>query len=253
MLRVDSGGGSALASDLIYNALVDCGKPVVASMSDVAASGGYYISAAASKIYAEPQTVTGSIGVVGGKIVYGGLYEKVGIKVETIRRGANAGSNSSTEPFSDGQRKAYLASMQQVYYVFLDKVLEGRTRAGNPMARERLLELAGGRVWTGRQAKENGLIDALGTLDDAIVAAKGLAGLAPTDEVEFYVLPKARNFLESVLDVETGASSQLPPGAAERVKHLLPELGRGAQALETLLNLRHEKVWAMMPFEIQVK
>lgn len=253
VLRVDSGGGSALASDLIYNALVDCGKPVVASMSDVAASGGYYISAAASKIFAEPQTVTGSIGVVGGKIVYGGVYEKVGIKVETIRRGANAGSQSSTEPFSEGQRKAYMASMQQVYDVFLDKVLEGRARAGNPMTRERLLELAGGRVWTGRQAKENGLIDELGTLDDAIVAAKVLAGLAPTDEVDFFVLPKARNFLESLIDVETGARTSLPPELAVRIQQLLPELGRGARAFETLLNLRHEKVWAMMPFEIQVK
>ena len=100
VLRVDSPGGSALASDLIWRELKQCKKPVIASMSDVAASGGYYISMAARKIYAEPGTLTGSIGVVGGKMAFAGLYDKVGITTETISRGANSGIFSSTHPFS---------------------------------------------------------------------------------------------------------------------------------------------------------
>src|SRR5205085_2151964 len=106
VLRVDSPGGSALASDLIWNELAKCKKPVVASMSDTAASGGYYISMAAKKIYAEPSTLTGSIGVVGGKIVTGGLEKKVGLTTDVITRGANAGLLSTAAPFSDSERKA---------------------------------------------------------------------------------------------------------------------------------------------------
>lgn len=254
VLRVDSPGGSALASDAIYNALARCGKPVVASMSDVAASGGYYISAAANKIYAEPQTITGSIGVIGGKIVLGGLFEKAGIEVEAIRRGANAGANSMTEPFTEGQRKVYLASMQHVYDEFLDKALAGRTRAGKSMTREQLVALAGGRVWTGRQAKENGLVDELGTLDDAIAAAKQMAGLSATEEVDFLVLPKKRSFLDSLMG-GGGASLQsgLPSAVDARLREALPELGRAGRSLETLLNLRHERVWTLLPFDVQVK
>ena len=103
VLRVDSPGGSALASDLIWNELKRCKKPVVASMSDVAASGGYYISMGAKKIYAQPGTLTGSIGVVGGKLALGGLYDKVGLKTETISRGKNSGILSSTNPFTDSE------------------------------------------------------------------------------------------------------------------------------------------------------
>ena len=106
VLRVDSPGGSALASDLIWNELSTCKKPVIASMGDVAASGGYYISMAAKKIYAEPGTLTGSIGVVGGKIVTGGLFDWVGMKTDVISRGANSGLMSSEKPWSESERKS---------------------------------------------------------------------------------------------------------------------------------------------------
>src|SRR5205085_10645617 len=177
VLRVDSPGGSALGSDLIWNELRRSKKPIIASMSDVAASGGYYISMAAKKIYAEPGTLTGSIGVVGGKIALAGLYDKVGITTDVIQRGANAGIFASDEPFSPTEREALTALMKDIYDQFVDQALAGRQKAGKKMTREGLLKIAGGRIWTGRQAKENGLVDELGSLVDAVAAAKNVAGL----------------------------------------------------------------------------
>src|SRR5262245_23834196 len=206
VLRVDSPGGSALASDLIWNELVKCKKPVVASMGDVAASGGYYISMGCRKIYAEPGTLTGSIGVVGGKIVTGGLFNWIGLKTEVISRGANSGLMSSEQPWTEAERKVVRESMQDVYDMFLDKSLAGRKRAGVSMTREKLLTLAGGRVWTGRQAKANGLVDELGTLDDAIADAKKLAGVEGKD-LEILTLPKPRSFIDRL--TEGGADARI--------------------------------------------
>ena len=131
VLRVDSPGGSALASDLIWNELRRSKKPVIASMSDMAASGGYYISMATRKIYAEPGTLTGSIGVVGGKIVLGDLYGKIGLNSEVISRGANANILSTTTPFSDSERKAMTGMMKDTYDQFLDKAAR-RPQEGGP-------------------------------------------------------------------------------------------------------------------------
>src|SRR5262245_35414466 len=190
VLRVDSPGGSALASDLIWRALVQCKKPVVASMGDVAASGGYYISMPAKKIFAEPGTVTGSIGVFGLKLVTGDLEAWAGLKTEVIARGKNTGIMSSTFPWTDSERAAMTEYIQETYGQFIDKALAGRQAAGQKMTREQLVKLAGGRVWTGRQAKANGLVDELGTLDDAIASAKTFAGIDPKQEMELLLLPK---------------------------------------------------------------
>jgi protease-4 len=249
VLRVDSPGGSALASDLIWNELARCKKPVVASMSDTAASGGYYISMAARKIYAEPGTLTGSIGVVGGKIVLGGLYNKVGINTEVISRGANANLMSSTSPFSESERRAWAGMMRDTYTQFLDKALEGRKKAGKSMTRADLEKLAGGRIWTGRQAKANGLVDELGTLDDAIAAAKQLAGVKGP-EPELLILPKARNFLDMLMDSKfdtrlSVAGLQDLPLVGEVAKHL--------GFLQGMIQLRGEPVWTIVPFRVEVK
>ncbi|MFO0842188.1 MAG: signal peptide peptidase SppA [Gemmataceae bacterium] len=183
VLRIDSGGGSALASDLIWQALKKVQKPVVASMSDVAGSGGYYIAMSAKKIYAEPGTITGSIGVVGGKMVLTGLYDKVGIKTEVIARGKNSGLFGD-QPFSDSEKARFRALMQETYDQFLDKALAGRAAVGKKMSRDELVKLAGGRIYTGRQAKANGLIDEVGTLEDAIAEAAKLGGLPADKEPE---------------------------------------------------------------------
>ncbi len=172
VLRVDSPGGSALASDLIWHETQVIKKPIVASMGDVAASGGYYISMGADKIFAAPSTITGSIGVVGGKLAMRGLFDKVGITTETIERGKNSGLFSSSGKFTDSQREVVKKMMEDIYGQFTTKAAKGRN-----MPVEKLRKLAGGRIYSGRQAKENGLVDELGTLHDAIAEAKKLAGL----------------------------------------------------------------------------
>jgi protease-4 len=255
VLRVDSPGGSALASDLMWDELMRCKKPVVASMGDVAASGGYYISMAAKKIYAEPGTLTGSIGVVGGKLVTSGAFKKVGIHTDVISRGANSGVLSDHAAFSETERKAMTTLMRDVYDQFLDKAIQGRKKAGRAMTREELEKLAGGRVWSGRQAKENGLVDELGTLHDAIGAAKQLAGFKADDELELLILPKPKSFLEALLEKETEVSvvSPVQRELFSSVFSLAPELREPARKAEALFHLRRERVWAIQPIHLDIK
>ncbi|MBY0230506.1 MAG: signal peptide peptidase SppA [Gemmataceae bacterium] len=242
VLRIDSPGGSALASDLMWKELKRAKKPIIASMADVAASGGYYIAMAADRIYAEPGTVTGSIGVLGGKLTMRGLYDKLGIKTEVIKRGENAGLLSG-DLFTDSQKKAFREMMEDTYAQFIDKALEGRKKAGKDMTREQLVKLAGGRVWTGRQAKQNGLIDELGTLEDAIAAAAKLGGLPP--EPELIQMPKPKNFLDSLLGGGLGVNVDL--------KTVTPELAQKLAGVAPLWELRREPVWALVPWSISVK
>jgi protease-4 len=251
VLRVDSPGGSALASDLIWNELKRCKKPVIASMSDVAASGGYYIAMGAKKVYAQPGTLTGSIGVVGGKLALGGLYDKVGLKTETLSRGKNAGILSSTHPFSDSERKAMEALMQEVYDQFLDKVTENRGLAGKKFTRKQLIDLAEGRIWTGRQAFDRGLVDALGSLDDAIADAKVMGGLKKETEVDYLILPRPRSVLDSLMESGSplGSLSQRELSTLSK----LPEVGDHVRMLDAMLQLRSEPVWVMLPHGIRVR
>ncbi|MFM7107784.1 MAG: signal peptide peptidase SppA [Planctomycetaceae bacterium] len=193
VLRIDSPGGSALASDLIWREVERCDKPVVASLSDVAASGGYYVAVAADRIVAAPGTLTGSIGVVGGKIAVGGALERVGVHTDVVSRGRNAGWLSMTEPFTPAGREAFMTTMQDVYRQFTGKVAAGRKLA--PAAVEKL---AGGRVFTGRQAQAAGLVDRLGTLDDAIDEARKLAGIAAEEEVDRVLLPEPRGLFDDL-------------------------------------------------------
>ena len=253
VLRVDSPGGSALASDLIWNAIQQCKKPVVASMGDTAASGGYYISMGCKKIFAEPGTLTGSIGVVGGKLVTGDLFNWIGMKTDNISRGANSAIMSSERPWNESERKVIKDSMQDVYDQFLDKTIAGRNKAGQKFKKDDLLKLAGGRVWTGRQAKENGLVDELGTLDDAIAAAKKLAG-QEGKELEILPLPKQKSLFEKLADggpeaslklsqlealegaarhAEAPASGQCDPANAKREDLAYPALRPGRQVIST--------------------
>jgi protease-4 len=253
VLRVDSPGGSALASDLMWSELVRCKKPVVASMSDVAASGGYYIAMGAQKIYAEPSTLTGSIGVFGGKLALEGAYEKVGIRTEVISRGANANLFSTTTTFSPSEKEAMGALMHDTYDQFLTKAAEGRKRAGRDLPREQLEKLAGGRIWTGRQAKDNGLVDELGTLDDAVGAAKKLAGVGEDKEVEWLILPKPRGFLDTLMESKSDSRA---PGMELQLLQLLrdlPELSSKLKGAAGLLQMRGEPVWLLAPYQVDVR
>ncbi len=244
VLRVDSPGGSALASDLIWREVVRIEKPIVACMSDVAASGGYYISMGCDKIVAEPSTITGSIGVVGGKIALGGLMDKVGLSTDVIEIGKNGLLLSTVRPFSDSERTAMKKLMDETYKQFVSKAARGRK-----MDEAALEKLARGRIYTGRQAKEKGLVDEIGTLDDAIATAKSLAKIPSGDETETILLPKASGVLEDLFQ-----SLEDRDIAAPRIESLLPQAFRGALARLGALSvlLSTEPVAVVLPFELQI-
>jgi protease-4 len=193
VLRIDSPGGSALASDLILRRVELLGekKPVVVSMSDLAASGGYYIAAKARRILAEPGTLTGSIGVVSGKLATGRFQaEHLGATHDPLSRGAHADLYTSLEPFDPEQRALLERRIAAVYELFLDHVAAGRG-----LGREAVEAVAEGRIWTGAQAQARGLVDELGGLDEAVTAARQAAGLG-AGEGRLDLYPRAPGFWE---------------------------------------------------------
>jgi protease-4 len=224
VLRIDSPGGSALASDLIWREVKQAGKPVVASLSDIAASGGYYIAVAADRIVAAPGTLTGSIGVVGGKVAVGPGLEKAGIHTDVVSKGRNAGWLSMNEPFTDSERDAFLATMKDVYRLFTTKVAAGRK-----LDVEKVATLAEGRVFTGRMAKEAGLVDRLGTLDDAIDEARKLAGIPADETIDRVLLPEPRGLFEDLF----GSAG----GTGDPVARVLATTGARAVLLSRIAEL----------------
>lgn len=193
VIRIDSPGGSAIASEVIWRELMltrDV-KPVVVSMGNVAASGGYYIAAPAHAIVAEPGTLTGSIGVVTGKYVVAGALDKLGIGVGVVSNGAMSTINSPFREFTPAERAKVETHMQATYEDFLAKV--ATARKSTP---QKIDAIAQGRVWSGRQARELGLVDALGGLDDAVELAKSRAKISATTVVDLQVYPQRRGFLD---------------------------------------------------------
>ena len=184
LLRVDSPGGSAVASDTIWREVVRtraAGKPVVVSMSDVAASGGYYISMAADVIVAQPGTLTGSIGVIMGKPVLEEALGRAGITTDSVAEGAHATMFAPTHPFTEEEWDRINGWLDAIYRDFIGKAAEGRR-----MPVERMHELARGRVWTGADAAANGLVDELGGMADAAEVARRRAGLPADAPVRLY-------------------------------------------------------------------
>src|SRR5579871_5447202 len=207
VLRIDSPGGSASASDAIWRELQiakteRADRPLVASMSDLAASGGYYIAMPAQVIVAQPSSLTGSIGIFGGKVVTGGVYEKLGAHIDSTSIGKNAEINSPARPYNPEELKKLDAQLQSFYDQFVEKAAE--SRHSTP---EQIDALAQGRVWTGRQAKQNHLVDELGGLDRAIAIAKQRAKIAADSDVEFVVYPPRKSFYELVSEQFSGSSN----------------------------------------------
>jgi len=244
VLRVDSPGGSALISDLIWREVGltrKAGKPVIASMSDVAASGGYYIAMACDAIVAQPATVTGSIGVVGGKLSLGGLYEKIKINIETFDRGKNAGIFTDTRGFSDTEREAFKGLLDDIYTTFVTKAAEGRR-----MDLAKMRALATGRIWTARMALKEGLVDKLGGLKDAYDLAIEKAGLKPED-VQPVILPREKSVFEALFaPMASQATAFDPTRLPDAVRRRLPLL----QVIELF---EHENVLAVMPYSLDVR
>lgn len=189
VLRIDSGGGSYTASDAIWHAIREIDKPVIVSMAGAAASGGYFIAAPADKIVAQPATLTGSIGVIGGKFVAADLWARLGVTWGQVTTSANAGQFSPNRDFTSAQWDAFQARMAVTYEDFVAKVAEGR---GMAIATAR--SHAKGRVWTGAQAKERGLVDELGGFDTALRLAREAVSIAPEEDIELVTFPERTPF-----------------------------------------------------------
>ncbi|MFP6767532.1 MAG: signal peptide peptidase SppA [Planctomycetaceae bacterium] len=260
VLRIDSPGGSALASEVILDAArrVQARKPLIVSMGNVAASGGYYVACRADAIFADPTTVTGSIGVVGGKFATTGLWDKIGVKWSTRSRGANATLNGSARIFSEKERDQVQDLMDEIYETFKDHVVAGRGKK----LKKKIDDLAGGRVYTGRQALALGLVDQLGGLNSALADAAGRAGLKAYGVREY---PESRGLMDSLLG---GSGVRLPErisrvgssgpgvGLLDHVAPLLSSLDpRRAAAIRRVVGhlerLQHERVFLLGP-EIRI-
>ena len=249
VLRVDSPGGSSTASDVIWRELSisrDNNRPVVVSMSDLAASGGYYIALGGDAIVAEPGTLTGSIGVYTGKFVTTGSLEKLGANIEATSSGKHAEIYSPDRRFTPEERKKIEDSMQVVYDQFIE-----RTAAARHMAPEKVDEIAQGRVWTGEQARQLGLVDELGGLYKAIDLAKQRARIPADEEVNLVVYPPRRSFYEVIADELSSPVGKLK--AQYTSDALLEILGpRERRALSAVLApsrlFRSGQVLAHMPY-----
>jgi protease-4 len=263
ILRVDSPGGSALASDLIWNEIrkVQENKPVIVSMSGLAASGGYYVSCLGDSIFADPGTLTGSIGVYAGKMDRSGMYRKIGVNREFITRGENALLFTDQGGFTVSQRELFQKQMDEFYERFLDKVATGRG-----MTRDAVHEVAQGRVWTGRQGLEIGLVDGLGGIRRSLDSAKWMLGLELSEKVNLRTFENELSLLERMilksLRGEGGLARLLSPlleGAASPNQAAsffpVPQLMESLREDGTLaaVELMDGRPMAMMPFWIRVR
>lgn len=251
VVRIDSPGGSAIASEVMWRELMltrDV-KPLIVSMGDVAASGGYYIAAPAHVIVAEPGTITGSIGVVTGKFVLQGTMDKIGVGTATVKDGPNADINSPFRPFTSEERAKIEEQMQTTYELFLSRVAQGRNQPAS-----KIDAIAQGRVWTGQQAHQIGLVDEIGGLDDALRIAKQRAKLDPKKDVDLLIYPPRRTFYD-VLANPLGTADESAQAFAARQTTLRapalpfsrPEIKAVETALATLSLFRRGEPLAVMP------
>jgi protease-4 len=251
ILRVDSPGGSSTASDVIWRELMITksgprARPIVVSMADLAASGGYYIAMAGDVIVAQPGTLTGSIGIYSGKYVTGGTFEKLGANVEATSTGRHAEIYSPDRRFTDEERAKVMESMQAFYDQFVEKVAEARDTTP-----EKIDQIAQGRVWTGHQAKEVGLVDELGGMQVAIAAAKQRAGIPAGEEVELVVYPPRRSFYEVLSEsLEQPAAGRATTSTAEAIMAMLGPRDRSVLAaiLAPSRLFRSGELLAHMPY-----
>ena len=251
VLRVDSPGGSALASDLIWHAVekAKTKKPVVVSMSDVAASGGYYIACNANKIVAEPSTITGSIGVFMGKPVVKGFYNWLGVSNEYVMRGKNSGIFRETEKWTPEERAKMEAQTNSIYFDnFVPRVANGRNKSP-----EDVNSIGQGRVWTGTQAKERGLVDEFGGLEKAIDVAKQLANLPAEKDVKRVVFPAPKPFFEMLFGDDSSADAKEQQAQAALLEAMPADVRKAFRYATLLDQMQRGQAMLMMPYELEIK
>ena len=241
IFRVDSPGGSPLAADIVWRAAArakQAGKPLIASVSNVAASGGYYVLAGADEILASPASLVGSIGVFAVRPVFGALLDKLGIGYESMTRGRHADILVSTRALSEGGRERMHAELDAIYETFLDRVAGGRG-----LSREQVHAVGRGRVWTGAQAVDKGLVDSLGGLRAAVRRAKERAGIEAEADVELVPYPKPRSLVE-----------QLDLALQQAAVVATPRLPTPFQDLESLLGAwSSDEPLALPPFLVRIR
>lgn len=241
VVRINSPGGSYNAADEIYFALKQLKEktkvPVIVSQSAYAASGGYFISLAGDYIFAEPMTITGSIGVLGGKAVFGKLWKKLGVSWSRLNFGKNAGILSSIQPFSESEKKIFNKSLDDVYSDFTAKVAENR-KLTQPMDK-----IARGRVWLGRQALDLGLIDELGSTSEAIARAMDLGKIGKNQTFKIVSYPKAKSFGEKLSDLIANTGSI-------KAEQLIEQSGVDITNLKLFKRLQYDTV--MLPIKINM-
>lgn len=243
IFRIDSPGGSPLAADMIWRAVQvarERGKPVIVSMGNAAASGGYYVAGAADAIVASPGTLTGSIGVFAIRPVLGELFDKLDIGVETLKRGAHADMFAFSQPLSEASRRRFDEQIRDVYELFVERVASGRD-----MTAEQVDAIARGRVWTGEQAQRNGLVDALGGFDEAVRIAKQKAGIDEGDDVALVPFPTPETLAEQIDDVLRQAALRAMPG--------LPAPGTLLGARAWLSALDWNAPMLLTPFVVEIR
>jgi protease IV len=240
VLRVDSPGGSAQAANIMWREvelLKKAGKPVVASVGQDAASGGYYLICGADRIVAAPNSLVGSIGVLWGKFVLKGLYEKLGLKTETVKTSPHADANSMARPWDSTETDMLQRHMDGFYDDFISKVAAGRKKS-----KAAIDSLGQGRIYTGKQGLSNGLVDRLGGLRDAIGEAAKLAGLGALRNVEVYPFPASGELTPiSLLGGNLArAMTPRPKGPAPALDALRGEIAR-------IQALAEPGLWAISP------
>jgi protease-4 len=253
VLRIDSPGGSALASDLIWHALmrIRAKKPLVVSIGGMAASGGYYLASSGTVVYADEASIVGSIGVVSGKIAADRALSKIGVHAETIpaktgdgRAAARAAYESLLQPWDDATRARLLATMTGIYELFLARVAEGRG-----ISTERVSASAEGRIFSGTEAKTRGLVDELGGLAEAVARARKMAGLS--DDARFAAVSEASGFLEALADDPPRGQSSAGTLLAQAVPGVAHELAPFAASLAPILS--HDPLLCAVPFALTVR
>ncbi len=230
LFRVDSPGGSYVASDTIWREVVrarQAGKPVIVSMGNLAGSGGYFVAMAADKIVAEPGTITASIGVLGGKMLTSGLWDKVGLSWDEVHQGENATMFTGTHDYTPAEWGRFQVWLDRVYVDFTSKVADGRK-----LPKEKVLEIAKGRIWSGQDAKSIGLVDELGGYDTALKLAKKAAGVPEGDDVKIVVYPRPKTFFESVIERRRGPDNSDREAVGQTLARILQVVQPVARQLD---------------------
>ena len=251
LFRVDSPGGSYVASDTIWREVVNARnahKPVIVSMGNLAGSGGYFVAMAADKIVAQPGTITASIGVLGGKLLTSGLWDKIGLSWDEVHQGEKATMFTGTHDYTPAEWARFQAWLDRVYVDFTGKVADGRK-----LPKEKVLEIAKGRIWSGQDAKNLGLVDELGGYDTALKLAKKAAGIPESDEVRIVVYPRPKSLWETFLQ-RRGADNSDKEVVGQALARILQDVQPVARELKAVGITRREQdqddVLRMPEFEV---